>query len=147
MLPIIERIRQIFQCPSISVGVLHQGRTFLIKGFGYADQGALRVPDGNTIYCLGSCTKALTAVALGLLVESGHVDWDTPVIEYVPEFTTTYSPEVGEKATLRDLLSHSTGLPPLLFAILGKNAAILPRREDVVHVCGELPFLALFRSE
>ncbi len=147
VLPVIERIRKTFQCPSISVGVLHQGRTFLVKGFGYADQGALHVPDGNTIYCLGSCTKALTAVALGLLVESGSVDWDTRVIEYVPEFTTTYSPEVGEKATLRDLLSHSTGLAPLLLAIMGKNQAILPRHEDVVHVCSKLPFLARFRSE
>lgn len=147
MLPVIERIRQTFQCPSISVGVLHQGRTILVKGFGYADQGALRVPDGNTIYCLGSCTKALTAGALGLSVDSGHLDLDTPVNKYVPEFTTTYSPEVGEKATLRDLLSHSTGLAPLLFAIIGKNTAILPQREDVVHICSELPFLALFRSE
>ena len=143
----IEGIRETFQCPSISLGVLHQGRTFLVKGFGYADQGALRAPDGNTVYCLGSCTKALTAVALGLLVEMGHVDWDTRVIEYVPEFTTTYSPEVGEKATLRDLLSHSTGLAPLLFAIMGRNGAILSRHEDVIHACSKLPFLARFRSE
>lgn len=49
VLPVIERIRETFQCPSISVGVLHQGRTSLVKGFGHADQGALRVPDGNTI--------------------------------------------------------------------------------------------------
>ena len=35
--------------PSISVNVLHQGRALLVKGFGYADQGALRVPDGNII--------------------------------------------------------------------------------------------------
>ena len=144
MLPVIERICETFQCPSISVGVLHQGRTFLVKGFGYADQDTLHVPDRNTIYCLRSCTKALTAVALGLMVESGHVDWDTPVIEYVPEFTTTYSPEVGEKATLRDLLSHSTGLAPLLLAIIGKNAAILPQREDVFHVCSKLPFFSSF---
>ena len=96
VLPVIERIRKTFQCYSISIGVLHQGHTILVKGLGYADQAALRVPDGNTIYCLGSCTKALTAVALGLLVESGQVDWSTPVKEYVPEFTTTYGPEVGE---------------------------------------------------
>ena len=147
VLPVIERIREIFQCPSISVGVLHQGRTFLVKGFGYANQGALHAPDGNTIYCLGSCTKALTTVALGLLVESGHVDWNTRVIEYIPEFVTSYSPEVGEKATLRDLLSHSTGLAPLLFAVMGKNSAILPQREDVVHVCSKLPFLARLQSE
>ena len=75
------------------------------------------------------------------------MDWDTRVIEYVPEFTTTHSPEVGEKATLRDLLSHSTGLAPLLFSIMGKNGAILPWREDVVHACSKLPFLARFRSE
>ena len=80
-------------------------------------------------------------------MESGHVDWKTRVIEYVPEFTTTHSPEVGEKAILRDLLSHSTGLAPSLLAIMGKNEAILPRHEDVVHVCSKLPFLARFRSE
>lgn len=77
------------------------------------------------------------------LVESGSVDWDTPIIEYVPEFR----PEVGEKATLRDLLSHSTGLAPLPFTIIGKSADILPRHEDVLHVCSKLPFLARFRSE
>ena len=44
-------------------------------------------------------------------------------------------------------MSHSTGLAPLLFAILGKNAGILPRHEDVVHVCSKLPLLTPFRSE
>ena len=84
---------------------------------------------------------------MGLLVESGQVDWDTRVIEHLPEFKTTYSPKVGGQATLRDLLLHSTGLAPLLFSILGKNAAILPRREDIVHDCSKLPFRAQFRSE
>ena len=75
------------------------------------------------------------------------MDRETPVIEYVPEFTTTYSPEVGEKATLRDLSSHSTGLAPLLFAFMDKNGAIFPRREDVVRACSKLHLLARFRSE
>lgn len=57
---------------------------------------------------------------------------------------TMCSPEVSEKTTLCDLLSHLTGLAPLLFAIIGKNAAILPRHEDV-HACSKLPFLAGFR--
>ena len=143
----IERIREPFKSPSISVDVLQQGRTFLIKGFDYADQGALRAPDGVKICYLGSCTKALTAITFGLLVESGFVDWDTRVTEYVPEFMTTYSPEVGEKATLRDLWSHSTDLAPLLLAIMGKNEAILPRHGDVIYACSKLAFLARFRSE
>ena len=140
VLPVIERNRKIFQCPSFSISVLHEGRTLLIKGFDHADQGALRAPDGNTIYYFGSCTKALTVAASGLLLESGHVNWDTRVIEYLPEFTTTHSLEIDEEATLRDLA-------PLLFETIDKNRAILPRREDVVYVCGKLPFLAGFRSE
>ncbi|KAK0511174.1 hypothetical protein JMJ35_006726 [Cladonia borealis] len=146
VLPVIELIRKTFQCSSVSLRVLHQVRTPLVKGFVHANQGALRAPDGNTIYCFGSCTKALTAVALGLLVESGHVDWDTRVIEYLPEFTATHSPEAGENAALRTLLSHSTGFAPLLFAMISKNGAIVPRREDVVHLCSKVPFSARLRS-
>lgn len=144
---VINHILEIFQSPSFSVGVLHYGRTIFVKGFGYSDRVARRVPDGNTVYCLGSCTKSFTAVVLGLLVERGKIGWKDPVSNFLPEFQTSHSPIVGQNATLFDLLSHSSGLAPLLLIIVGKHGAILPQHEDVVHICSKLPRISQFRSE
>ena len=96
--------------PSIAVGIVKDGEVLLREGFGYANvESGLRA-DADTMYQIGSSSKAFTAAAAALLVDRGLLDWDRPVVEYLPwlrfkdEFTTLH-------ATTRDMLCHRTGLP------------------------------------
>ena len=145
--PVIEEILRNSRCPSFSVGVLHHGSTILTKGFGFSKKEENRLPDENTIYHIGSCTKAFTATAIALLAEQGKVDLFAPISRYLPAFRTTYNPEVSQKATIVDVLTHSTGLAPLIYGVLGRNHSILTRHEDVVHTCSRLPCVARLGSE
>jgi CubicO group peptidase (beta-lactamase class C family) len=145
--PEIQRIFQVFQSPSFSVGVLHRNRTIFTRGFGYSDINAGRVPDSETIYCLGSCRKAFTALALVLLTQQGRIKWEAPISDCLPAFDTPYNPDVGHNSTLANILSHSAGLAPLLHGILGKNDSIFTWYDDVVHISSRLSCWAPLRSE
>lgn len=96
--------------PSISVGIIKNGEVVLKEGFGFADEGKNLKADADTMYQIGSCSKAFTAAAVALLVDQGKIGWDVPVKTYMPwiEFK---DPFVTENVTVRDLLCHRTGLP------------------------------------
>ena len=64
----------------------------------------------HSIFAIGSTTKAFTAAALGKLVESGEIQWDDRVIDYIPEFEL-HNPAITNMFTIRDLLTHRSGLP------------------------------------
>ena len=73
----------------------------------------------ETIFAIGSCTKAFTATAVGMLVDEGEMDWDDAITDYLPYFTMDIeSEDETAEVTLRDLLSHRTGFVRmgLLFA-------------------------------
>lgn len=147
VIPSIDAIRGAFHNLSFSVGALHHGDTVFFKGFGYADKSTVRVPNEETTYSLGYCTKAFTATFVGLLVHSGQVDWTTSISTYIPESQAPHNPAVGEKATLPEILSHSTGLVSSLFVAIGRHGSVLPQRKDVTQICSNLPFVLPFRSE
>src|SRR5207244_235647 len=65
-------------------------------------------PDTQFLIC--SITKTFTATALALLVDEGRLDWTKPVRDYIPEFRL-HDPVATERVTVRDLLSHHSGLP------------------------------------
>ena len=145
--PTIDRIPKIFQSPSFSIGVLHRNRTIFTKGFGLYDKKTNSVPDPDTTYSLGSCTKAFTATAVALLAQQGHTSLESPISEYLSGFNTPYAPDVSRKATLLDVLTHSTGLALRIYAVLGKDYTVLTRHKDVVHACSNLPCVASLGSE
>ena len=94
-----------------SIVVARRNRIVLARGFGKLshDAEAPRVrPD--SIFLLASITKPVTGCALMILVDRGLVSLDDPVSHYLPEF------QGGERArvTVRNLLSHISGLPDML---------------------------------
>ena len=96
--------------PSIAVGIVKDGEVVLNEGFGWADTGKGLKADAETLYQIGSCSKAFTAAAAAVLVDQGKIAWDTPVREYLP-WIKFRDPFVTANVTMRDLLSHRTGLP------------------------------------
>lgn len=77
--------------------------------------GRLRIDKSATVapqtpFCIGSTSKAFTALSLAQLADDGKLDWDTPVREYMPEFDL-HDDVAARQMTARDLLSHRSGLP------------------------------------
>lgn len=106
----VQQALQDWQVPGCAIGIAQGNKTVLAKGFGRRDmQGKLPVtPD--TVFAIGSCTKAFTCVALGMLADEGKLDWDKPVRDYLPDFRV-FDSVAAERMTARDLVTHRSGLP------------------------------------
>ena len=104
-----QRAMEAFQTPGIAVGVVKDGQLIYAQGHGVREIGQSDLVDADTIFQIASLTKAFTAASLGLLVDEGKLAWDDPVIDYLPDFRM-YDPWVTREFTIRDLLSHRSGL-------------------------------------
>ncbi len=96
--------------PSIAIGIIKDGEVVLADAFGEVEIATGRKPNADTLYQIGSCSKAFTAAACAILVDQGKLEWDKPVRSYMPwlKFQDSYT---SENVTVRDLLCHRTGLP------------------------------------
>ncbi len=95
--------------PGLGVSLVRGGETVLARGYGVRrqDRPDSRV-DETTLFAVASNTKAVTAASLGMLVDAGEVKWDEPVRTYLPDLRLS-DPVIGERITVRDLLSHRAG--------------------------------------
>ncbi|HEY0778871.1 MAG TPA: serine hydrolase [Gemmatirosa sp.] len=103
------RAAHAWHVPGLAVAVVSGDSVVLAKGYGVRRLGASDAVDAHTRFAIGSTTKAMTAVALGMLVDEGKVRWDDPVITYLPGFRLA-DPYVTRAITVRDLLTHRAGL-------------------------------------
>jgi len=94
----------------LAIAVVKDGRVAFAKGYGVRELGKPEPVDTATLFAIGSTTKAMTAAALGMLVDEGRVHWDDPVTRYLPGFQLR-DPWVTRELTVRDLLTHRAGLP------------------------------------
>ncbi|MGE0354959.1 MAG: serine hydrolase [Gemmatimonadales bacterium] len=105
----VARAMREFGVPGLSIAIVKDGRVVLAKGYGVRRLGDPAPVDADTRFGIASNTKAFTATALGLLVEEGKLEWDAPVVRYLPAFQM-YDPWVTRQITVRDLLVHRSGL-------------------------------------
>ncbi len=106
---LVEKTLKAFDVPGISVGVIKDGKLVHAKGYGVRSMNSQLPMDENTLFGIASNSKAFTAASLGLLVDEGKIRWDDKVRDYIPEFKL-YNPYVTEEFTIRDLLTHRSGL-------------------------------------
>ncbi len=105
----VARAMAAFQTPGIAVGIVKDGEVVLAKGYGIREAGKPDRVTTQTVFQIGSTTKAFTAAALAILVDEGKIGWDDKVIDHLPDFRM-YDPYVTREFTIRDLLSHRSGL-------------------------------------
>ncbi|WP_287310273.1 serine hydrolase [Moorena sp. SIO1G6] len=99
-----------WKVPGLAVAIVHDSEIIFCEGFGFRDvEKGLKVTS-KTLFAIGSCTKAFTTMAMGILAERGKLDWDKPVRHYLPTFKL-YDAYASEHMTLRDLVTHRSGLP------------------------------------
>lgn len=92
-----------------SVAVVKDGKVIYADGFGKRALGKAGRVDADTMFQIASMTKSMTAAALAILVDEGKLGWDDKVIDYLPGFRL-YDPYVTREFTIRDLLTHRSGL-------------------------------------
>ncbi len=105
----VAKALKTFQVPGLSVAIVKDGKTVLAKGYGVRKMGNPTPVDENTLFGIGSNTKAFTSAALASLVDEGKLSWDDRVYERLPGFQM-YDPYVSHEMTIRDLLTHRSGM-------------------------------------
>jgi CubicO group peptidase (beta-lactamase class C family) len=106
----VEQAAHDWHVPALAIAVVKDDSLVFAKGYGVIEIGKPARADEHTRFAIGSTTKAMTSVALGMLVDEGKLHWDDRVIDHLPEFRM-YDPYVTRELTVRDLLTHRTGLP------------------------------------
>jgi CubicO group peptidase (beta-lactamase class C family) len=107
----LESIRAKYELPALSAAVIMEGK---LKAWGAAGSRRYGTPVKVTAddqFHIGSCTKAMTATLIAMLVEKGKLSWDMPLAEALPELAEDMRPDYRE-VTIRHLLAHRAGLPP-----------------------------------
>lgn len=106
---LVERTLKTFDVPGIALAIVKDGKVIHSKGYGLRSVDSDEKIDENTLFGIASNSKAFTAATLGILVDEGKLKWDDRVIDYIPEFRM-YNSYVTEEFTIRDLLTHRSGL-------------------------------------
>lgn len=104
------RILKEFEVPGMAVAVVKDGKVVHARGYGVKKLGETEPFTSNTLMGVASNSKAFTAAALAILVDEGKIAWDDAVIKHLPSFQM-YDPYVTREMTIRDLLTHRSGLP------------------------------------
>jgi CubicO group peptidase (beta-lactamase class C family) len=130
--------------PGMAIAIVEDGKVVLAKGYGVRRLGSAEPVDADTIFPTGSTGKAVTVAALAILVDEGKLRWDDKVIDRLPDFRM-YDPWVTREMTVRDLLSHRSGL-----GLGAGDLLYVPRtsrsRADIVRALRDLKPATGFRS-
>ncbi len=133
-----------FEVPGVALAIVKDGQTVVAKGYGVRKLGDPTPVDSRTLFGIASNTKLFTATALGLLVEEGKIEWDGPVVRYLPAFQM-WDPYVTRELTVRDLLVHRSGLGLGAGDLLWWPASTYDRKE-VARRLRFIPPATSFRS-
>src|SRR3970282_2880940 len=106
---LVNRSIKTFNVPGIAVAIVKDGKVVLAKGYGVKSINTNEKVDANTLFGIASNSKAFTSAALAMLVDEGKVKWDDKVIKHLPNFKM-YNEYVTNEFTIRDLLTHRSGL-------------------------------------
>jgi CubicO group peptidase (beta-lactamase class C family) len=106
----VEQQMKEWEVPGVAIAIVKDGKLVFARGFGYRDVEKKLGVTPDTLFAIGSCSKAFTATLLGILVDEGKLDWDKPVREYLPSFKLEDS-FASQQMTPVDLVCHRSGLP------------------------------------
>jgi len=144
---LVERLeeRRVEQhIPGMALVVVKDDAVVLAHGFGVADIDTKRPVTPETLFAIGSSTKAFTATLVGMLVDEGKMNWDDPVTKFLPYLTL--KPQTDDpkaEVTLRDLMSHRTGF--IGMDILWIEGAVT--REEALRTAAHAEPWSAFRKE
>ena len=98
-----------WEVPGLAIVVVKNNKVVFKNSYGTTELGTGNKVNNQTLFACASTTKAMTATAMGILVDQGKVNWDDPVIKYLPSFRL-YDPYVTTQMRVRDLFLHNSGV-------------------------------------
>jgi beta-lactamase class C len=96
--------------PGAAIAIIHDSTIIYLKGFGVRNVDTQEPVDAHTVFRLASVSKPVTSVLMGTMMEEGILNWDDPIVKYLPNFELD-SATFTNQLTIRHVLSHTTGLP------------------------------------
>ncbi|MEA1876107.1 MAG: serine hydrolase [Bacteroidota bacterium] len=106
----LQEVMDLLQAPGFAVAVVAKNEIIYANGFGYRDYENKVPVDPNTLFAIGSCTKAFTSSVLGLLSKDGEISFNDKPAKHIPGFTFV-NDKMNNSITIKDMMTHRTGLP------------------------------------
>lgn len=106
----LDVLQLLQKTPGAAVAIVKDSTIVYLKGFGVKEIGTNDSININTVFRLASVSKPFASFLTGILVQDSLIRWDDPISTYMPDFQL-YSPEETLKLSVRNVLSHTTGLP------------------------------------
>jgi CubicO group peptidase (beta-lactamase class C family) len=143
---LVNQVLTTFDVPGIAVAVVKDDKIIHAKGYGVRSLNTKEKVTENTFFGIASNSKAFTAAALGMLQDEGKLTYDSKVRDFIPEFKM-HDPYVTEEFTIRDLLTHRSGLGlgagDLMFWPDSSNFT----KKDIIHNLRYLKPVSSFRTQ
>lgn len=105
----VTKAMQDWKVPGLAIAVVKNDSIVLMKGYGTRTMGTAQPVDEHTLFAIGSSSKAFTSTLVAMMVDQGKMHWDDAATTYLPGFQM-YDPYVTRELTIRDLLTHRSGL-------------------------------------
>jgi CubicO group peptidase (beta-lactamase class C family) len=105
----IEKALGDWYTPGLAVVICKDGKEILSKGYGIREVGKSEKVDTKTIFACASTTKAMTAVAMGMLIDENKIKWTDKVVQHLPTFKVA-DPYLTSELTIKDLFTHNSGM-------------------------------------
>ena len=138
----LEEKRKEFHIPGMAMAIVKGDKVIFAKGFGVSDLETQKPVKADTVFGIGSTTKAFTATLIGMLVDDGKMQWEDPITKYLPSLKFNMKNQ-DEVITLRDMLSHQTGFTR--FNLLYANGEV--GREEILQAATKAEPWAGFREK
>jgi len=147
--PVIERLKAFVKdgmgktgVPGVAVAVVYRDKVVYLDGLGYRKAGSTAEINADTVFQLASISKPIASTVVAALVGDQELDWDDRIANLDPQFELS-SPKVTQQLTIRDLLSHRSGLPTSSGDVLEDLGFSRP---EILHQMRLLPLTGEFRK-
>ena len=140
-----RQVLEAFETPGMSIAIVERGQPTVLRSYGVRRMGQPALIDENTLFAIGSTTKAFTSALLATLVDEGKLTWDTRVSDVLPGFKLQDA-YASSEMTVRDLLVHRSGLGPGAGDLLFYPPPSDRTRAEIVHSLRYLKPASSFRS-
>ncbi|MFK7819856.1 MAG: serine hydrolase [Planctomycetaceae bacterium] len=138
---VAEELKSKTGTPGAAIAVIVDGKLIYRNGLGFANLEKKLPVEPNTLFAIGSCTKAFTGFLAAQLVDEAKIGWLDPAVEHIPNFRLN-SPYATNRVRLKELFTHTTGVARHDRLWLGTDL----KRDDVVGLLSHLEFSSSLRE-
>jgi CubicO group peptidase (beta-lactamase class C family) len=143
---LVRQTLERWHVPGVAVAIVHGDKVIYLRGHGVRSiEDSAKVTE-DTLFPIASCTKAFTTAAMALLVDEGKMRWDDSPRKLVPYFHLS-DPLVDREITLRDLVTHRTGLRDHLLMWYRSPWSQEERIRRFAHLPLDKPFRTTFQYQ